>query len=246
MSRVRPILFNTDMVEAILEGRKTVTRRVVKYKYSNTVMEMFTNKYGTRLIEIQKNVEGETYGKHPDGRTWHKIRPYIEKKAPYKRGDILYVRETWSFMSCIDCPDYGCYAKLPVIHEDRDAVSEGCYIYRAGHENPERITWRPSIHMPKAAARIWLKVKDVRAERLQDMNASDLKAEGFLRYNLEDFKSEFDKFAVKFGYEEAKKRFVALWNSTIPDGQQDSYGWDANPWVWTIEFEQCRKPESEG
>ena len=89
MNRILPILFNTEMVQAILKNRKTVTRRVVKYKYSNTEMKMRTDKYGTQLIEIQRDIEGETRGKNPDGTTWHKVLPYIEKNSPYKKGDVL-------------------------------------------------------------------------------------------------------------------------------------------------------------
>ena len=95
---VKPILFNTDMVRAILDGRKTVTRRCVKYKYSNTEMKMHTDKYGTRLIEIQKDIEGETHGKNPDGSTWQKLLGYVEPKPPYQPGDILYVRETFDYL----------------------------------------------------------------------------------------------------------------------------------------------------
>lgn len=220
--RVLPILFNTEMVRAIMDGRKTATRRIVKYKYDNTEMKMRTDKYGTRLIEIQKDVEGETYGKHPDGRTWHKLLPYIEKGPPYKKGDTLYVRETWTFFPCMDCTREGTdCGRTCVTYEDKDSISDGCFVYRAEHPTPDRVSWSPSIHMPKAAARIWLRVTDVRAEHLQDIDDKGIMAEGL------EIGAPFDE----------------LWNSTIKKSDRDRYGWDANPWVWAIEFERCEKPE---
>ena len=236
MSRILPILFNTDMVQAILDRRKTVTRRVVKYKYSNTEMKMFTNKYGTRLIEIQKDIEGETHGKNPDGSTWHKLLPYIEKNPPYKKGDILYVREKWNFAYDMD---------------DGDKIVEGTgrYIYYADASMPfshwvdpdtgehkDKMPWRPSIHMPKEAARIWLKVTDVRVERLQDMKLNDFLDEGVVirpeAYNDPDN-----------AYMQAREQFRFIWESTIKKSDLARYGWDASPWVWAIEFERCGKPE---
>lgn len=92
---VKPILFNTDMVKAILDGRKTVTRRVVKPKYNNTHFKFRTDKYGTEFVEIQNNIEGATFGKNPDGTTWRKMLGYIIKSPPYQPGDVLYVRETY-------------------------------------------------------------------------------------------------------------------------------------------------------
>lgn len=227
--RVLPILFNGDMVRAILDGRKTVTRRVVKNKYSNTEMKMRTDKYGKRLVEIQRDVEGETYGKNEDGSTWHKLRGYIEPKPPYQPGDTLYVRETWQYMYDLD-------------GNDQIIEVTGRYVYAAdGFEvdtwvNPdgthrEGIPWHPSIHMPKAAARIWLKVTDVRVERLKDM-CSDY--DNFLKEGLiqeHGFRSELANC------------FKRLWNSTIKKSDLDRYGWDASPWVWVIEFERCEKPE---
>lgn len=228
MGRVLPILFKGDMVREILDGRKTVTRRAVKYKYSNTEMKMRTDKYGIRLIEIQENIEGETHGKNPDGSTWHKLLPYIEKTPPYRSGDILYVRETW-------------------------AEWTGGYIYRAWpYPFPQpgcypTTVWRPSIHMPKEAARIWLKVTGVKVERLKDMKAEDLRKEIGKPFLLpEECESQFDKFGAIYYYQEVRTEFSKLWDTVIKKRDVAKYGWMANPWVWVIEFELCEKPESEG
>ena len=232
MGRVLPILFNGDMVRALLDGRKTATRRTVKYKYSNTEMKMRTDKYGTRLIEIQEYIEGETCGMNPDGSMWHKLLPYIEREPPYKRGDILYVRETWAFIPCIDCNmgysyPVECHEET-VAYEDRYSISDGCFIYREDfpEQDRKRICWSPSIHMPKQAARIWLKVTGVRAERLKDIDTLGCQREG-----------------VDITRNGVFKRFSSLWESTIKKEEIDRYGWDANPWVWVIEFERCGKPE---
>lgn len=228
MGNVKPILFNTAMVQAILDGKKTVTRRCVRYKYSNTEMKMRTDKYGTRLIEIQKNVEGETYGKNPDGGSWQKLLAYREPQAPYKRGDILYVRETWNFIPCIDCPEYIKAAEecAPVVYEDKDIVAEGCYVYKASVNEPERICWRPSIHMPKDGARIWLRVTSVRAERLQDIIKDQPGSN-----------NQITREGCAYGCD-----FIAVWENSIPRDKRDVYGWEKNPWVWVIEFERCVKP----
>lgn len=238
--RVLPILFNTEMVRAILDGRKICTRRAVKYKYSNTEMKIKSDKYGSRLIEIQKDVEGETYGKNPDGSTWHKLLPYIEKIPPYKKGDILYVRETWQKTGLVD--DF-----------DQVVVGTEKYYYAAGPETPcfdfwvdpetgehkERMPWRPSIHMPKEAARIWLKVTDVRVERLWEITGLSVQKEG-IEVDPKECASKFDFITELF------LLFQRLWDSTIKKSDLDHYGWDANPWVWVIEFERCNNQESEG
>ena len=232
MSRVLPILFNGDMVRAILDGRKTVTRRCVKYKYSNTEMKMHTDKYGTRLIEIQKDIEGETHGKNPDGSTWHKLLGYVEPKPPYQTGDILYVRES-VFQGVGHYLDVS-GETVSVLTHDYEYYADGLHEKDHWKDKYER-EWmhrRPSIHMPKEAARIWLKVKDVRVERLQEMWASDVPKEG-LRFNRPHTADEM------------LSDFSELWNSTIKKSDIDRYGWDVNPWVWVIGFERCEKPESE-
>lgn len=204
MSRVLPILFNTDMVRAILDGRKTVTRRLPSNKiekkwFDYQALVMSTP---TATSEITHHTEKEFYEQYP----------------PYQPGDILYVRETCSELS------FG-------------------YVYKADGENIDHlgnvIRWHPSIHMPKEAARIWLKVKDVRVERLQDMNEVDT-AKECIRTDVQTCRLDDPDFIENFGGIEL---FKDLWNSTIKKPDLDRYGWDANPWVWLIEFERCEKPE---
>lgn len=191
MSRVLPILFNTDMVRAILDGRKTVTRRVVKPQPQG-------------YFEVNEEPLYIYDADFPQGR----IMP------PYQPGDILYVRETWN-----KCGDG--------------------YRYKADWEKDDiaDITkWRPSIHMSKEAARIWLKVTDIRAERLQDIDGKGILAEG-----VDNGKSNLVQ--GKRWESMQKMTFETLWNSTIKKSDIVRYGWDANPWVWVIEFERCEKPE---
>lgn len=245
---IKPILFNTEMVRAILYGTKTCTRRVVRYKYSNTEMKIKKDKYGARLIEIQKD-------ENSDGSTYHKLLPFVEKEAPYQPGDILYVRETWQEVYDTEWDsDKTQEVKIQDIIYNFDDISKKCvglsteystpemkprnkyYIYKTDdikYTEPKwALKWRPSIHMPKEAARIWLKVADVRVERSQEITIDGIRNEGI------------SSMAVHAGdMEIALKEWKNLWNSTIKKNRPDSYGWDANPWVWVIEFERCEKPE---
>lgn len=230
----KQILFNTDMVRAILDGRKTVTRRRVKYKYSNTEMRMRTDKYGTRLIEIQKDVEGETYGRNPDGTTWHKLLGYIEPNSPYKKGDYLYVRETYKRNM-----------------DGYSGIDFGGYIYKADCRSNFKDSynpWHPSIHMPKEAARIFLRVTDVRVERLREITETQTEEEGFQFDPPCLHMVDRNNYCVWDGPCTSNIKYCdmsmgelfgkVLWNPTIKKSELDRYGWDANPWVWVIEFER--------
>lgn len=233
-NKVLPILFNTDMVQAILDGRKTVTRRVCKDGNSYTEPDM--NFY---------DVNRRTYAVHNYADKEHTFKLSIaERICPICLGDILYVRETWAFIPCIGCngeyarPGVGmaCYDIQAVEYDDGNSISDGCFIYRADCKNPERICWRPSIHMPKEAARIWLRVTDVQVERLQDMNTGDFLAEGvIIRPEALNYPTD--------AYMQAREGFIHTWNSTIKRDDLKRYDWDANPWVWVIAFERCKKPE---
>ena len=184
----KPILFNNQMVKAIVEGRKTVTRRLAK-----------------------------------------------SKKPPFAVGDVLYVRETW---------------QDDTIYTHADFATK--YYYRADGETQP--TWRPSIHMPKKAARLWLRVTDVRLERLQDITAEEVRREGVVdsccmcHYNSKknEGKIECDKGITKICECDLDNMFDdlgfrALWDSTIPQSVQSQYGWKANPLVWVISFDRIKE-----
>ena len=219
MSRVLPILFNTEMVRANLDGRKTCTRRLVS---SRQFLGMLPDKC--------KNAAPDEFLK---GKRMM-FKPYCDMtdaelimtvyKAPYELGDILYVRETW--------------CALPV-NEAGHMRGHSVYYYKAdGDLRPEgwRGKWKPSIHMPKEAARIWLKVTDVSVERLNDITDKGAEREGAQPDYPFDY--DVDKWPNL-------DHFKKIWNSTIKKSDLDRYGWDANPWVWVVEFERCEKPENQ-
>lgn len=258
---MKPILFNADMVRAILGGRKTVTRRVVKLKYSNTHLEMFTNKYGTRLIEKQNEEPGVTTIKNSDGTTAHTLLACIEKAPPYRPGDILYVRETWCVQSArrfdadarIMFKAGGDMVRIQFPGGGTQHHSRTQYDAFAHKWADDR--WHPSIHMPREAARIFLRVADVRVERLQasffDTGTTVLacQKEGI------DIQDQCVECVAAYGspccidsesecgiLDEVRSYFSDLWDSTIKEANLPRYGWAANPWVWVIEFERCERP----
>jgi hypothetical protein len=198
----KPILFNTAMVQAILGNRKTCTRRVVKGNVKNL------NIIGTSSDDgVVFNSVSFGYGNINDINS-AEIKERI--KAPYMPGDILYVRETW-------------------------LKGDDGYHYKANSTSSSEIVrkeygykWKPSIHMPKIAARIFLKVTDVRVEKLQDVKNSDAINEGFCD---SDNLNEHGELLT------ARGNFSRLFDSTLKKEQLKEYGWNANPWVWVIEFE---------
>jgi hypothetical protein len=253
---IKPILFSTPMVRAILEGRKTMTRRVVKKKYSNTDLEMFTNKYGTRLIERQNDAPPNEVITQADGKTVTRrhLVAIRELDEPYKRGDILWVRETWSGV-CFDCGD----------------CTREEYMYRADGKRqaccPYDVDWRPSIFMPKAACRIFLRVTAVRAERLQEITEEDAIREGIV---FTDFgmNTNRGKMSVDGGItfhqlkpeqypgyhagdathpnqclHTARSAFGNLWEEINAKRAGGLYAWEKNPWVRVVSFEPVDKPK---
>ncbi len=192
---MKPIIFSTPMVQAILDGRKTQTRRLIKDK------------------DITNNFDIDV-----DGSAYAYINPETGDSCPptaiakYQVGDILWVRETWS----------------------RDESGE--YVYRTNYGTteddsfpPSVFKWKPSIHMPREAARIFLLVTNVRVERVQDITEDEAIKEGAKAYGPNNCSGTSARIA-----------FAEIWDKTTTEHE-----WRTNPWVWVIEFEKISKEEAE-
>lgn len=225
---IKPILFNTEMVRAILDGRKSCTRRINKD----------ANDYVLPDMDFYDS-EKRTYAVHNYADKEHTDKLSIaERTCPICPGDILYVRETWQYLYELDGNEQIIEGTGKYYYAATDTIPFDTYVDASGVTH-ERVPWHPSIHMPKEAARIWLKVTDVRVERLQEITEECAKKEGAIdnRGFIHSPDNEYDSVHT------AREHFAEIWDSTIKKSDLDRYGWDANPWVWVIEFERCEKPE---
>lgn len=212
---MKPILFNTEMVQAILEDRKTVTRRCVKHE----------------IHVFEKNGETLVY----DHRFLFDfvLDAYIDSQASYKKGDILYVTETWKVDSIAQ--------HLNQMLIDFKAIKEGfSHSEVFAYFTKERFSkfkkfyqkngWQSPYFMPKEAARIFLRVTDVRIERLQDITEEQAMKEGL----------QIEKYVGT----PLIKKFSNLWDTTVDKKEFNQYGWNANPYVFVYEFEVISKEEA--
>lgn len=206
----KPILFNTEMVQTILEGRKATTRRIIKGLYDSTTETGGDFKFCNKLKQVFYKNE----------------KDLINSNAPYKVGDILYVRETW-----LNADD-GYHYKANATFVSEEVRKE--YGYK----------WKPSIHMPKVAARIFLKVTSVRVERLQSITEEGAKTEGAAKqiwYQPYGTKSESNqKYIGDLVHHQANyiTGFADIWDRTLKKPNGWMYSFKENPWVWVIEFEK--------
>lgn len=206
-----PILMSDPMVRAILEDRKRMTRRVVKPQPSEVGFSMD--------CEVAPYCTGTQwplayYARR--GACWNSSQPL---KCPYGQpGDRLWVRETWA--PCIGGP---CHPDNPTL-------------YRATEPDADKLTWKPSIHMPRWASRLTLEVVAVRVERLQEISEEDAKAEGIAyspgTYPAQRFWHHYGA-GCNPGYLTPQESFRTLWESINGHGS-----WEQNPWVWVVEFKR--------
>ncbi len=212
------------MVRAILDGRKTVTRRICKDGNDYVVPDMSFYDADKRTYAVHNYADKE----HEDKLS------LVERTCPICPGDILYVRETWG-ISNFDYDNKTAYIVYKASENERD---EGCRAVRLPDDKFEKLydsmeenspDWRPSIHMPKEAARIWLKVTDVRVQQIKDMTLDDFLCEG-ITLQPEAYNDPGN------AYQQAKGAFLELIKCIYPDCTEDS-------WFWVIEFERCERPE---
>ena len=209
----RPILFSAPMVRAILEGRKTVTRRSIKVQPHIDASGNFC-------------VGSSNYGQ--DGYGKPVTKHFVNGCCPFgKPGDRLWARETWY------CDHFevqkGPYLQPADMHDLDQSREDGELVYAADGLTPyeqEQPTWKPSIHMPRWASRILLEITDVRVERLQDISRADIRAEGL------ECPPELASDDVSPNYRDwYPAAWRELWESTGGD-------WKANPWVWVVGFKR--------
>lgn len=222
---IKSILFNTDMVRAILDGRKSCKRRIVK---PQQLIGMLPDKCKNGIPEEFLKEKKFMFKPYCDMTDVELISTAYQ--PPYQPGDILYVRETWY--------------KDKYRYMYRANYSENEKFYRGGVE--EKVDWHPSIHMPKEAARIWLKVTSVRVDRLQDITEDGALKEG--AQGVRCYHAAIGAYGctdcMNTGWlEPPTLEFMGIWDSTIKKTELDRYGWNANPWVWVIEFERREKPK---
>lgn len=225
LKNAKPILFNTEMVQAILDGRKTVTRR----KIDRDITNFCDVEVDGTLLNYQ-NCHGDF------------INPV--NLCRYKVGDILYVRETWTVEGVEHEGDkwiayigYKAEGNTQSGYQTRMEIEENEVEKYEGYLYGEA-EYKPLIHMPKSAARIFLKVTDVRVERLQDITPTQCLKEGCNAKQISSYMKQLpfsndDNFFISY-----RLSFKDIWDSTIKKQDLDKYGWEASPWVWVIEFER--------
>lgn len=199
---MKPILFSTEMVKAILEGRKTQTRRIVKPQPNGEYCGICTSSFENKNVGKVGFADGD------------RLEELIKPK--YQISDILWVRETW------------CYK---MAHNFGSPIPDKSEIfYKADCDIAEIGGWKPSIFMPREAARIFLEVTDVRVERLQEISEKDAMAEGISLPNYAE------QAISDVHYPDPDEIYADLWESINGKGS-----WDKNPWVWVITFKRVDK-----
>jgi len=222
-----PIIFNSEMVRAILDGRKTQTRRIIKPQPNISVIDSKTLLWPHKKVAILRWGEIEYMKKE------------MAKVASYQVGDMLWVRETWDFRPITA-------DRIGIIGYKADGATKAIHVPQGYNPTIHR-KWRSPYHMPRWAARFFLEITNIRVERVQDITYEDAINEGIEAEEFPCFCATTDcakidnelvcdKYILpKHKGETAQAGFGILWDSF---NAKRGYGWDKNPWVWVIEFKR--------
>lgn len=226
----KPIIFSTPMVLAILEDWKIQTRRVIRFP--NKLRPHWY--HGPNEEGLHEFMFGEIDPINRMAIDWTEA-----VKAPYKTGDVLWVRETFTQIRNIETGHIDTFYAAE--QKDYDTVSTTYLCDDDGFETDRTIPWKPSIHMPREAARLFLRVTDVRVEQLQDITEFDAIKEGFPGEECHHFGRGACEDCNGTGWiEPPSVEFMMEWENL---NAKRGLGWDVNPWVWVVEFERV---EGEG
>ena len=224
---MKGIIFSGESVLAIMDGRKTMTRRVIKFPPSFSHADFNIYGYegpvnGKHLFTWGRNINGAYF----DGA--------VGVNQPYSEGDVLWVREKWR---TVDYEYHDCKWSASIEYADGSkglrvfwynntdlGIPDDCIYSKTG--------WQPPRHMPREAARLFLRVTDVRVERVQDISTSNCEREGIA--------SDIDRFngLMTPHHDWIVGEFARLWDTI---NAKRGYGWDSNPWVWVYEFERVER-----
>lgn len=273
MAIYKPIIFNTPAVRAILDGDKTIFRRVIMPQPSP--YDSFVSLSNDMAI-TKVDKDGEEYPESVSG-LWATfessgIPEFPVYKCPWEVGYILWVREAWNYgyeesyvaydSDGFAYDDWRFQEENPgkkstqIIDKDRNIsipVTWGNWWYKANKFDDTRMgelraCWKSPVSMPKGACRLFLRVTDIRVERLQDITDTDAQKEG-VSYELAS-ECGYEKWYPSYydpdsgGYPDWKEAFGMTWDETNKHRKNGAYAWDKNPWVWVISFERTEKPES--
>jgi len=216
IEKAKPILFSTPMVQAILAGHKTMTRRVIN---PQPTYDPQSDRWVWPIPKSKVHKGCCTEVCTASREWWEYLLP---DQLPYKPGDILWVRETWAQTWTPDSNNIGFVYKA----DGKPAA----FPYWGNLKQCKDEAWISSIFMPRKAARIFLKVTNIKVERLQDMNFYDWKADF-----CPDYTEQEKALATFTGNEYMKQSMKRFWDSL---NAKRGYGWDTNPWVWVISFER--------
>lgn len=248
--KFKPILFSAPMVKAIRDGKKTQTRRVIKDGANRTPQNIGREKF-FKMVNALNNKPFFGAGFYKDSDVFEYkgeiLTDAVYFKCPYKPGDVLWVRETWRDRWGMAYANYGTGNAYPIddVREIEYKAGGNGFFMHGCNLCPDEPTvkwgewskWRPSIFMPREAARIFLRVLNVRVERLQDITPKDAWDEGCRIGNSFPWEEHIPELQQQC----RDILFIPLWDRI---NRKRGYGWDTNPWVWVISFERCEKPEA--